>query len=135
MQSASNRKNPSALVLSIKPEYVERIIAGTKKYEYRRRLAKREIDVIYIYCTAPTSRVVAAVKVIGRISEPPSELWDETKRESGISHEKYNEYFTGCKIASAYVLGDVTHFEEPLPISRLGIASAPQSFAYVQSAV
>ncbi|RKJ20626.1 DUF3847 domain-containing protein [bacterium D16-50] len=32
--------------MSIKPEYVEKILQGTKKFEYRKRLAKKGVLVI-----------------------------------------------------------------------------------------
>ena len=43
----------STILLSIKPEYVNKIIAGTKKYEFRKHLAQGDIQKIIIYSTAP----------------------------------------------------------------------------------
>ena len=40
-----------AILLSIKPEYVERILAGTKKYEYRKRLARNKSSILLVYST------------------------------------------------------------------------------------
>lgn len=121
-----------ALLLSIKPEYVEKILQGTKKFEYRKRLAKEDVSVIYIYSTAPSMKVVASVQVIGRLSASPTALWEKTKKTSGISREKYREYFHGCKIAYAYKLGAVNVFEKAKTLSEFGIATAPQSFVYVE---
>lgn len=121
-----------ALLLSIKPEYVEKILQGTKKFEYRKRLAKEDVSVIYIYSTAPSMKVVASVQVIGRLSASPTALWEKTKKTSGISREKYREYFRGCKIAYAYKLGAVNVFEKAKTLSEFGIATASQSFAYVE---
>ena len=63
-----------ALLLPIKPEYVERILQGTKKYEYRKRLAKENVSVIYIYITAPSMKIVASVQIVGRLSASPTAL-------------------------------------------------------------
>lgn len=38
-----------ALLLSIKPEYVEKILQGEKKFEYRKRLAKEDVSYIYTF--------------------------------------------------------------------------------------
>lgn len=120
-----------ALLLSIKPEYVERILQGTKKFEYRKRLAKEDVSVIYIYSTYPSMKVVGSVQVIGRLSASPTALWDKTKARAGISRAKYRDYFRGCKVAYAYELGEVTIFDNPQALSMYGLDSAPQSFAYI----
>lgn len=123
-----------ALLLSIKPEYVERILQGTKKFEYRKRLAKEDVSVIYIYSTYPSMKVVGSVQVIGRLSASPTALWDKTKARAGISRAKYRDYFHGCKVAYAYELGEVTIFDNPQALSMYGLDSAPQSFAYINVA-
>ncbi len=121
-----------ALLLSIKPEYVERILQGTKKYEYRKRLAKESFDTIYIYSTSPVMKVVGTVKVLGRLEHSPTALWEITKANAGISRSKYRKYFKNCKKAYAYKLGEVTVFETPIDLETLGISVAPQSFSYIE---
>ena len=83
----------NSILISIKPEYVERIFNGSKKYEYRRRLPKDNIDKIVIYCTTPVKAVIGEVSVIKTISDTPGKLWGQTKDFAGISKEKYFEYF------------------------------------------
>ena len=121
------------LLLSIKPEYVDRILLGTKKYEYRKRLARDDIDTILIYSTAPTMKVVASVQVVGRLSASPTALWEKTKAHAGISREKFRDYFRGCQTAYAYELGDVSVFSEARNLIDYGIVAAPQSFVYIDS--
>ena len=120
-----------AILLSIKPEYVERILAGTKKYEYRKRLARTESSILLIYSTSPVMKVVAKVEILGTISAAPSTLWEKTKNSAGISRKKYREYFHGCKTAYAYELGQIEKFDPPKNLSEYGITLAPQSFVYV----
>lgn len=121
-----------ALLLSIKPEYVEKILQGEKKFEYRKRLAKEEVSYIYIYSTAPSMKVVASVHVEGRLSDSPTALWEKTKAAAGISRTKFRDYFRGCKTAYAYELGKVEVFESSKKLSDFGIAAAPQSFVYIE---
>lgn len=120
-----------AIILSIKPEYVEMILRGSKKFEYRKRLAKENISVIFIYSTFPCMRVVASVQVVGQLAAPPYELWKKTKEAAGISRENYLAYFHGCKTAYAYELGDVEVFESEKELSDFGVSTAPQSFVYI----
>lgn len=121
----------STILLSIKPEYVSRILEGTKKYEFRRTLAQRSVSRILIYSTAPVMKVVGEVEVIGTISLKPSPLWEMTKTHAGISRANFRKYFSGCHLAHAYKLGQVTQYEEGYPLARYGIEQAPQSFVYV----
>lgn len=121
-----------AILLSIKPEYVEKILAGTKKYEYRKRLAKTKSSTILIYSTSPVMRVVAKAEIIGTICAAPSTLWEKTKVNAGISRRKYREYFHGCKTAYAYELGQIQIFDIPKSLSEYNISLAPQSFAYIE---
>lgn len=121
-----------ALLLSIKPEYVEKILQGEKKFEYRKRLAKKDVSYIYVYSTAPSMKVVASVHIEGHLSDSPTALWEKTKAAAGISRAKFRDYFRGCKTAYAYKLGKVEVFESPKNLSDFGVAVAPQSFVYIK---
>ena len=68
-----------ALLMPIHPEYVERIFDGTKRFEFRRRLAGKPVPRIIVYATAPVSAVVGEVELLGMLSAPPDELWEQTK--------------------------------------------------------
>ena len=121
-----------ALLLSIKPEYVEKILQGEKKFEYRKRLAKEDVSYIYVYSTAPSMKVVASVHIEGHLSDSPTALWEKTKAAAGISRAKFRDYFRGCKTAYAYKLGKVEVFESPKNLSDFGVSVAPQSFVYIK---
>ena len=121
----------STILLSIKPEYAERILDGTKKYEYRKHLALGEIHKIVIYSSSPEKRVVGEVKVIGTLTMRKTLLWEHTKEYAGISRTKYGEYFKGCQSAHAYCLGETIRYCEPKDLQDYGITKAPQSFVYI----
>lgn len=118
-------------LLAIKPEYVKEILSGQKKYEFRKRLTRKEIDTIIIYSTYPEMRVVGEVRVEGKLEMPPTELWEETKTNAGISETKYIEYFKGCKKACAYKLVEPKIYKKSYQLNEMGIKYAPQSFMYV----
>lgn len=122
----------SEIVLSINPEYVERIIVGTKKYEFRTRVAKDNVDRIAIYCTYPIMKVIAEVEVKGILALPPKDLWEKAKQYAGISKIKFFRYFKGRKVAYAYELGEARVYQKPKDLIEFGCNRAPQSFAYVK---
>ena len=119
------------ILLSVKPEYVYRILDKSKRYEFRHKLAKNNVDSIVIYATYPVMKVVGEVEVKGTITMSPTALWEKTKTYSGISREKYRQYFKNRKTASAYILGEIIQYDTPLSLESLGIKNAPQSFVYL----
>lgn len=120
-----------SILLSINPEYVEKIFAGSKKYEFRKRLANKAVGKILMYSTAPIMKVVGEVQIVETISDSPTALWECTKKFAGISRDKYRKYFKGCKVAYAYRLGQVIRYDPPKELSEFNISLPPQSFVYL----
>lgn len=119
------------IIISINPEHVKNIINGSKKYEYRTKAAKSDVNKILIYETVPVKKVVAEVDILEVIMLPPEELWNQTKLFSGITKEFFDEYFKEREVAYAYKLGKVKVFDKPKELIEFGIKSAPQSFVYI----
>ena len=122
----------SKLLMSINPEHVDNILAGTKRFEYRKTKCKEPIDAIVIYSTAPVMRVVAEVEVTGIIEGSPQSVWNRTASAAGIDKSFFDEYYYGKTNAVAYALGHITMYRNPLRLSDFGIKSPPQSFVYVR---
>lgn len=120
------------ILMPINPEYVDQILSGRKKYEYRKVKAKRKnIDKMIIYSTSPVMKVVAEVDIKDILEENPEILWEMTKNESGITKEFYNKYYKNKETAVAYKLGTIKIYEEPKKLSDIGIEYVPQSFVYL----
>lgn len=120
-----------SIIISINPEHVENIIAGIKKFEYRTKAAKNDVNKIIIYETTPIKRIVAEAEIVEVLMMNPEELWNETKEQSGITKKFFDSYFKGRELAYAYKLGKVKRYEEPKTLQDFGLKCAPQSFAYV----
>ena len=120
------------ILMPINPQYVNEILAGRKKYEYRKIKAKRNnIDKMIIYSTSPIMKVVAEVDIKGVIEENPEKLWKMTKNESGITKDFYNKYYKNKNVAIAYELGKIKIYDEPKSLSDIGVNYVPQSFIYL----
>ena len=120
------------IIISINPEHVKNIINGTKKFEYRTKAAKSDVNKIIIYETTPVKRVVAEAEIVEVLSMNPKDLWNETKTQAGISKEFFDNYFQNRKVAYAYRLGKVKVYKESKALEEFGLRCAPQSFAYVR---
>ena len=56
------------VLMSIKPKYVEKILSGEKKYEYRKTLLKKDVESILVYSTSPVKKVVCEIKLLEHLS-------------------------------------------------------------------
>lgn len=121
----------SKVLMSIKPEFVAKILTGQKRYEFRKRKCAQEIESIVIYETAPTKLIVAEVEVIQIVMDTPALVWERTKDAAGIDKQFFDQYYCDQKKAVAYALGNVTCYNPPRALADYGITSAPQSYIYL----
>lgn len=120
-------------LLSIKPQFVEKIISGEKLYEYRKAIFKRpDVKSVVIYSTMPEGKIVGEFTIGNIIAKHPSELWEETKEFSGINKKFFDEYFYNREIAYAIQIKDFKKYETPIdPYEKERDFKAPQSFKYI----
>ncbi|EMH0546639.1 ASCH domain-containing protein [Enterobacter hormaechei] len=121
------------VLLSIKPEFAEKILNGTKRFEFRKGIFKnQEISTVVIYATMPLGKVVGQFSIDYILSDEPEAIWKKTKDYAGISKKFFDSYYLGREKAYAIKVGDVERFENPMPISSLGQnIKPPQSYLYL----
>lgn len=121
-----------SILISIKPEYVEKIFNGEKKWEYRIKTPNTDVKKMVIYATAPVSAVVGEAEIKSIFLARAATLWEHTRQEAGIDSQTFYRYFHGrLAIAKAIKLGSVTRYPEPVPLERYGFERPPQSWAYI----
>jgi predicted transcriptional regulator len=119
------------ILLSIKPEYVRSILAGSKRYEFRKVKCRADVNKIVIYATSPWMQVVGEVDVRGIIEDEPEVIWKQTAKYSGISKEFFDQYYEHTDRAIAYQLGEVHKYARSRSLQDFGVTAAPQSFVYL----
>lgn len=123
------------VLLSIKPEFVEKIVEGRKRFEYRKNIFKRtDVSSVVVYATKPYGKVVGEFEIENIIQDKPSNIWRETKNYSGISRQFFNEYFDGRDTGFAIQIKGFIKYETPMELSFFdkNIKVAPQSFCYIE---
>ncbi|MCX8656462.1 ASCH domain-containing protein [Gilliamella sp. B2894] len=121
------------VLLSIKPEFVTKILSGEKRFEFRKNISKnKSVKTIVIYATMTVGKVVGEFDIDYVISDNPDLVWEKTKKYAGISKRFYDAYFEQKQQAFAIAVGRVTQYEEPKPLNYLGNnIVAPQSYRYL----
>lgn len=123
------------VLLSIKPEFADLILNGTKKYEYRRVIFQDpRVRSVVIYATLPIGRIVGQFDIKGVISDQPEKVWEKTRTRAGISRASFEAYFFGKKVAHAVAISKVKRYQRPIPLEELAPnAVAPRSFRYLSA--
>jgi len=121
------------VLLSIKPKYVKSIIAGEKRYEFRKMIFKnREINRIYIYSSSPVKKIVGTFKIGKILEDHPNNLWDMVKEFAGIDNRDFFAYFEGKSRAFAIEIQNLQEFNDPIdPYETMPGFVPPQSYCYV----
>lgn len=121
------------VLLSIKPEYAQRILDGTKRFEFRRRVHRDpRVHTVVIYATMPVGKVLGEFSIKSVHSEHPDSLWEKTKEFSGITQNFFAEYFSGRDLGHAIEVKKVKKYSQPRDLGDfLPGGVAPQSYAYV----
>lgn len=118
----------SALLISIHPEYVAKILSGEKRFEFRKTCPTAKISHLVIYATAPMQQWVAVAEVESILIGSTYSLWEKTKRAAGITRSAFRKYYAGRSQGVAFKLGRVFALsaEDSLEIKTSG----PQSYSF-----
>src|SRR5690349_9964561 len=83
------------VVLSIKPEFANKIFEGTKRVEFRKVIFKNEkIKTVIVYASSPVRKVIGEFEIDAIINHDIKTLWQLTQNDSGITEEYFYKYFS-----------------------------------------
>lgn len=120
------------VLLSIKPEYVEKIFSKEKKYEFRKSIFKNpSIKSIIVYSSSPVKKVIGEFEIEEIIEDTPKNLWNLAPKNTGISEEKFYKYFENKEKGYAIKIGKLIKYQSAKNLKDFSIKTAPQSFVYV----
>lgn len=121
------------ILLSIHPKFVEKILTGEKRFEFRKTLPTKDVESVVIYATKPIGKVVAEFKIKFIHSKAPEQLWLETQNYAGINEGFFFQYFKNREIAHAFEVGELMVFEQPKELKEfVSSGIPPQSFCYIK---
>lgn len=118
-------------LLSIRPPYADAIFRGQKRFEFRRTIFRKPVNLVVVYITSPVSLVVGEFEVKEILSDSVSDLWNRTSDRAGIDRTRFFQYFAGCDVGYAIVIGRVRRYRRPLDLASNFGLRPPQSFVYI----
>ena len=126
-----------ALLISIRPQFVESIFAGIKTVELRRVKPRlRAGDLVVIYASGSTKGIVGAFEVKGVTTDSPLAIWREHNVGSGLTQPEFDRYYEGTDVGYAIRIGKLWQLPIPIPLGTLRKRRSgfrpPQSYHYWQ---
>ncbi|GFF41869.1 hypothetical protein IFM46972_06685 [Aspergillus udagawae] len=127
----ATRTSKEDILMSIKPEHMSNIAAGRKNHEYRGYLLPSSVRRLWLYTTAPISRI----EYVARISRGKTR--GEVAEDGGIGNADFN---AGRKVSKyAYEILELWKLREPISlasaISSGFLKGPPQKYCWAPVAL
>ncbi|MFD0752009.1 ASCH domain-containing protein [Mucilaginibacter calamicampi] len=119
------------VVLSIKPEFAFKIFNGTKRFEFRKAIFKNpDVNKVIVYASSPVQRVIGEFEIGEILKCDKAQLWELTKKESGITEDFFFKYFEQKVEGYAISIKNTITYDAPRCLKEYYNLLPPQSFAY-----
>jgi predicted transcriptional regulator len=120
------------VILSIKPEFADKIFEGTKKYEFRRSIFKNpKVKKVVVYASSPVKKIIGEFDIDYILVHDLETLWNKTKTCAGISEDYFFEYFSNKEHGYAIKIKKTKLYKAPKCIREDFNLYPPQSFLYL----
>ena len=107
-------------LISVKPTFVERFLAGEKSVELRKRsVALSPGSRLWIYSTLPKGCMEAVAEVNRVVVGTPWDIWDKYQDALGLSKSTYSDYVNGASTISAIVTKSIWNLPAKMDLSML----------------
>lgn len=123
------------LFLSVKQEYAERILEGTKTIELRK--SKPNVspgDYVILYCTSPIKAIVGLATIQDVIVHSPQMMWQLYSKVLGIGKVDFLNYYGASERAVGIKLGEVVRLSNKIDLNtikkQLPAFTPPQTYKY-----
>ncbi|WP_309104756.1 ASCH domain-containing protein [Microbacterium sp.] len=122
-------------LMAIHERYADAIMDGVKRVEFRKRRLAADIETVWVYATAPTSKVIGRFSVHEIVQGTPQDIWERYGSVGVIEQDAYFNYYDGRETAVAIVVGSAERLPDPVSLNEIDPRPAvPQSFAYLSAA-
>ncbi len=109
------------LVMSIRPEFAERIIQGHKTVEVRRVFAKKwQGSRVSLYASAPVRALIGSATISKVIKGTPEDVWENYHIALGCRKKDFFDYTKSAREVYAIELEDIRPFIANVPVTQIG---------------
>lgn len=126
----------NAILMSVRPQYANKIFDGTKTVELRRIKPKTlgNGDLVFIYVSSPVKALMGAFRVASVVEKKLEPLWRMVKNDAGVTRAEFFRYYENVDSGVAIFIDDVWLLPSPIKLAQLQEEIKnfypPQSFRY-----
>lgn len=107
-------------LLSVHPEFADKILTGEKTVELRRRRLRLALgDALLLYSTLPCGNLVGLAWVDSVVALPTATLWHRVANCARVDRARFNAYFSGRSEGVGIFLVNPIRFRQPIPLWRM----------------
>ncbi|MEZ4945471.1 MAG: ASCH domain-containing protein [Chitinophagales bacterium] len=123
------------VLVSIKPEFVNKIFDGSKKIELRKVSPdSKPGDLMIVYSTSPEMAIVGICRIEKVIKSTPQEIWDNHSEVLGIDERRFFDYYSESTKAVGIVIQNARRLPTKILLKNIKKSfprfSPPQTFKY-----
>lgn len=127
------------VLMSVKPSFAQRILAGSKYIEIRKRFSRRWAGhKLVLYASYPLRAIVGEAMIDSVTTGPPADIWSRFESGIGCSKSDFDAYVRSADEIVAIELKNVVPFKEYISLRELSSLMReklipPQSFLELTS--
>lgn len=129
----------SEIVMSVKPDYAERILSGVKRVEIRKKFSKRWLgSKVVLYASKPLGALVGEATISSIMYGQPAEILSRYGSDIGCSLSELDSYAQSSSKLCAIEFKDVRPYKESLPLDQISHLlheelKPPQSYCHASA--
>lgn len=109
------------MLLSIRPKYIDEIINGTKKFEFRKKIPNFNEEIstrIILYCSKPRMEIMGSMELRDYYSGDFEEIMRIVGADDSY-RERIGNYFDNKEICHAIKIDGFTVYKHSIPLRQL----------------
>jgi predicted transcriptional regulator len=108
------------IVMSMKPSFARKVIAGSKSIEIRRRFSRKWVGhEAILYATKPLGSLVGRATINSVTDDQPDRVWSQFGSSIGCSRAEFDAYVGSSDRVSAIEFKNVVQYGEAIPLSQI----------------
>lgn len=110
----------NSVLMSMRPEYAQRILNGEKQVEIRRRFSKKWVgERVSLYASAPVKCLVGEAVIANVVVGTPDEVWEKFGLQIGCKKEDFVRYSECATEVYAIIFDGVQPYKRNVPLKEV----------------
>jgi len=106
------------ILISVRSEYVNKMLSGKKTVELRRRQVHVTPGTrMWIYSKAPQASILARATVDSVVIASPASIWRKYRTRLGVTYQEFRAYFGSLELGCAILLKNISKLRSEVTLA------------------